>query len=173
MAYQLTYRWARRPEPHAVDEEYLRDLPLLRATLIRFTHVFSGEFRVPLQGGTLTFLLEDDFTIVFDQLPSWLSTIAAGEGKAELLFGSQGTELALIAESNGDMVRISAQSLDPEQPLSMRPLDIRVNEFLREWSGFILDVLDALAKFDSALLQNEEWQQYRASVLRAARPRQE
>src|SRR5689334_8374978 len=101
MAYHLTYCWVARPSPHAAHDEYLFQLSVLHAALIRFNRAYRGEFQVPFKGGTLTFLLEDDFAIVFDQLPVWLSTIASGDGKAELLFGSQGTELVMIAERKG------------------------------------------------------------------------
>jgi hypothetical protein len=163
----LTYRWHRRLQPHEIDPDYLSELPLLTATLVRFNHKYQGEFKVPLQATTLAFLLEDDLAHVFERLPDWLSCVCAGVDPAELLFGTQGTELALSAERTGNSVRVSARSFDPSRPLPGGPLVVPLREFVADWSQFLLTLLEALANLEPRLRTDHTWQQYRDTILAA------
>ena len=166
MVYQIRYHWTLRPVPHAPPEEYLSELPPLGAVLMRFNHAYHGEFHVPLGEGELTFLLEDDFVIVFDQLPGWLGRLGDSDGTTAILFGSQGTELLLHATRQQQIITIAAESIDPENPLSptLRAVCVPVTEFLTAWIDFIVAVLDALAAFDPAISRDEEWQNYREGI---------
>ena len=166
MEFRISYHWAARDVPHEPPEDFLAELPLLAATLIRFNHIYRGEFHVPLRGGVLDFLLEDDFAIVFDRLPEWLSAVASTESPSPLLFGSQGTELLLVAERRGDKVVVSAQSIDPKHPLSasLQPLEVSARTFFDQWREFVLAVLNALATFEPKLGGDAGWRDYREAI---------
>ena len=161
----LTYEWSRRPQPHRVDPESLEQFTPLMAALIRFNHEYRGKFLLPLDGTTLELLLEDDLAIVFERLPAWLQALAAGDGRQDLLFGSQGTELTLSAQRSGESVGVSARPLDPARWLPGKPLVISLDSFVRDWSGFLLAFLEELARFESALRLDAEWQDYRDRML--------
>jgi hypothetical protein len=171
MAFRIGRHWAARHPPHTPPEAFLAELQLLQAALIRFNHAYRGEFQIPLRGGELTLLLEDDFEIVFDQLPGWLGQLAATEAPASLLFGSQGSEFVLHAERRGEVITQAAESLDPDRPLpaTLQPLDVTAVEFFSAWTDFVLAVLDALADFEPGLRNDAGWRDYRAAML-AVRP---
>lgn len=167
----LSFAWRQRPKPHRVNQNYLEQLSLLEGTLTRFTHAYEGEFLIPLQGATLQLLLEDDLLFVFDRLPAWLACLAAGDGSADLLFGSQGTELVLIAARSGKTVTVSATSLDQTRPFVGGPLVVSLCIFFEDWTRFLLALLDALAEIEPKLNADEAWQRYRSEIAAVAAAR--
>ncbi len=158
----LTWHWEERPEPHGIDAAWLSERAPLRQALIRFNHAWTGEFLVPLHGRTLSFLLEDDLAMVFDRLPAWLATLAVADGKAELLFGSQGTELVLRADRSGGDIMVSATRLDDAGSRIGHPKAVAAGEFFGDWSGFLLSLLDALTDMEPELRRDDDWRRYRA-----------
>ena len=165
--FEIPFSWRARPKPHMPPEDFLAGVPLLRASLIRFNHVYRGGFKIPLTGGELALLFEDDLAIVFDALPGWLARLASPkEGSEPLLFGSQGTELVLTAQRIGEAIVVSAHSIDPEHPMEaiFQPLTTDAHTFLRAWVTFLSAVLTALADFEPRLCADSGWLDYRTAL---------
>ncbi len=172
--FKISCFWSERPEPYSTRENL--DLhPSLQRAMDRFFARYSGEFTVPLDGGTLTFSLEYDFVSVCDELPGWLKQLASRDGESTLLFTSQGTELALVAVREGGAVRLSARSLLSHRPLpeNLRPIAVPIARFLSEWADFTEKVLDAIAEAEPELMQNADAREYRTVIRAAAAPRTE
>lgn len=171
MDFHITVTIERRGQPQELDPTYLADQEPSWVALQRFNALYHGELTVPLEGGVLTFWLEDDFSIIFDQLPGWLTRLAEGDGEASLLVGSQGTELTLDATRRGDVVVLSAHSIVADRPLpaSLRPITVPADRFLLEWVQFVNVVLDAVARVSPEVTGDPGWQSYRRTI-DAARP---
>ena len=112
MPFTLAYRWWKRDRPESLVEEYLEGQDRLWVTLLRFVSRWEGEFIVPLEPDSLTLTL-DDLPIVFDRIPCWLNALALGDGEADLMFASQGTELTLTATRARGAIAVGARSLAP------------------------------------------------------------
>jgi hypothetical protein len=164
----MSWHWEQRPEPHAIDPDWLAEQTPVRQALIRFNHAWRGWLRLPLRGHTLSFLLEDDLAMVFDRLPAWLAALAAPGGEADLLFASQGSELVLYAKQSGEDIVVSATRLDDNASPIGHPVAVPRTIFFADWRAFLLSFLEALATLEPALRRDEEWRRYRAMIAAVA-----
>jgi hypothetical protein len=164
----MTWHWKERPEPHEIDATWLSEQTPLRQTLMRFNHACRGAFEVPLRGCTLSFLLEDDLAMVVERLPAWLATLAVADGKADLLFSSQGTELILHADRSGESIMVSATRLGGGGWAIDHPIAVPARIFFTDWRPFLLSFLDAMAAIEPASRRNGDWRRYRALVAAVA-----
>ena len=165
--FQIRYDWRPRAHETPLVEEYLQDDDPLWSALKRFTSRFEGRFTVPLEPDPLTLEL-DDVPMVFDDLPDWLNGLATGDARKELLFASQGTELKLVAERSGDLVRLHALSIAPDLPLSAThgPVVAPAGRFLNAWADFVLTLLNALVLENVSLVEDAGFVSYRDAIAR-------
>jgi hypothetical protein len=167
--FRIISLWSERPVPYSIRED-LDLFPPLRRALGRFFARYTGEFTVPLKGGVLTFSLDWDFVMIYDDLPEWLKRLASYEGDATLFFASQGTELALMASREADTIFLSARSLDRDRPLpeTLLPIAVPASRFVAEWVRFTESVLDAVAEAEPDIMQDPEVNEYRAAIRASA-----
>jgi hypothetical protein len=167
--FTISHRLTKRDRPYGVNEERIAGAPLLWAALQRFIATYQGIFVVPAPGGELELWFDYDLSHTFDDLPGWLNQLARKpRTDAELVFGSQGPELKLVATRDGDRITLRAVSIAGGQasPSNTLALLVPAGRFFSEWKRFLSAVLDALEEFEPKLSNDVEFLSYRDALSR-------